>query len=283
MMFWIYDVPTTTLLVWTCLTFIGFSCVGAILVRPFLRTFLRSQPGINDLVGYILSAHGLFYGILMGLLSVAAYQNLSEVEKVVTQEAARLAALYRDASAYPDDVRQKLEDHLRNYCKYVIDEAWPQQQQGIVPKRGTKLMTDFQKDLFAFEPTTPKDEIIHAETLSQFNEYIQARRHRLHNVTTGIPSILWMVVVFGAIVTIVLVWLFDTRLMTQILLGGMLASFLGAVICLVAVMDHPFRGEVSISAEPFKMIYESLMTPSTGGTQGLGTVGETVAAGTTTP
>jgi hypothetical protein len=38
-------------------------------------------------------------------------------------------------------------------------------------------------------------------------------------------------------------------------LGGVLAFFLGTVIFLIASMDNPFRGEVSIQPEAFSTLY----------------------------
>jgi hypothetical protein len=78
-------------------------------------------------------------------------------------------------------------------------------------------------------------------------------------VSTSIPKIMWIVVLVGALMNITLVWLFDMRLMSHLFLGGMLSSFLGMMIFLIASMDNPFRGEVSISAEPFAQIHTRLM------------------------
>jgi hypothetical protein len=39
----------------------------------------------------------------------------------------------------------------------------------------------------------------------------------------------------------------------------MLACFLGMMIFLIASMDKPFRGDVSISPEPFKQIHTRLL------------------------
>jgi hypothetical protein len=39
----------------------------------------------------------------------------------------------------------------------------------------------------------------------------------------------------------------------------MLACFLGMMIFLIASMDKPFRGDVSISADPFQEILTRLM------------------------
>ena len=39
------------------------------------------------------------------------------------------------------------------------------------------------------------------------------------------------------------------------LLGGILAAYLGTMIHLVFDMNQPFRGDVSISSEPFQVLY----------------------------
>ena len=65
-MFWLYDIPTVSLIILFAVVFVGFSWLGSIFVRPFLRLFVRSQPGLNDIVGYVLSSHCVFYGLLLG-------------------------------------------------------------------------------------------------------------------------------------------------------------------------------------------------------------------------
>jgi len=62
------------------------------------------------------------------------------------------------------------------------------------------------------------------------------------------------------VLTMVMVWLFDMKLLAHMLLGGMLAAYLGTMIFLIAAMDNPFRGEVSVSAEPFEALYKHMVS-----------------------
>ena len=41
----------------------------------------------------------------------------------------------------------------------------------------------------------------------------------------------------------------------------MTSSLLGLMIFLLAAMDHPYLGKISVSLEPFKLVYEDLMKP----------------------
>jgi hypothetical protein len=257
--YWIYDVSTEGLAVLMTVAFVGFSWFGAIVIRPILRLFVRSSAGTNDVVGYVLSCFCVFYGLLLGLIAVAAYQDYSQVDSAVQSEAALLETLYDDVSSYPEPFGQNLRWLLRDYCRYEIKYAWPEYRKGIVPEGGDTRITAFKERLFAFHPPTKADEIVHAETIRQFNTFMEHRRLREYAVTTGIPAVMWYVVIVGAIINIALVWLFEMKLVTHLFLGGLLSFFLGAVILLIAVMDNPFRGDVSISPEAFEEVYRATM------------------------
>jgi hypothetical protein len=69
---------------------------------------------------------------------------------------------------------------------------------------------------------------------------------------------MWFVMIVGAILHIAICWLFDMRFLTQLMLGGILAAYLGIMMHLIFDMNQPFRGDVSISAEPFEALYNRI-------------------------
>jgi hypothetical protein len=44
-----------------------------------------------------------------------------------------------------------------------------------------------------------------------------------------------------------------------LLLGGLISFFTATMICVIALLDNPYRGEVGISPEAFELIYDQLM------------------------
>ena len=82
----------------------------------------------------------------------------------------------------------------------------------------------------------------------------------IYSVTAGIPVIMWYTVAVGALLNMVLIWLFDLRLGTHLLLGGLISFFTGTMISLIVLMDNPFRGEVGVSPQAFELIYQQMMT-----------------------
>jgi hypothetical protein len=257
-MLWLYDLPTSAMVTLFSVIFVGFTWLGAIFIRPFLRLLLRSQPGINDIVGYVLSSHCVFFGLLLGLLAVGTYQNMSDIEKVIVREAGFLRAFYRSMQSYPEPLRSETLPLIKEYVRYVIEDSWPLQRRGIIDGGGVPRMNAVQNKLFSFEPKTKAQEILHDKTVEQFNQMAEVRRQRIQSASSGISPIMWYVVGIGSLITVVMVWLFETRLAAQFILGGALAFFLGTVVSLIVAMDRPFNGDVSIGPDAYRAIYERM-------------------------
>lgn len=258
--YWLYELSTLQVTALVVTVFNGVTWLGLIFVRPFLRLLLLRQNGANDFVGHFLSYFSVIYGLLLGLLAVATYQNKTDVEKTVSREAVAVAALYRDVSAYPEPYRIPLQRAVANYTRAVIDQDWPTQRSGRIPTASTRLVDPLQDLIVAFEPATKGQEILHAEAYRQFNALIESRRTRLMSVQTGIPAMMWYVVGVGAVISMILIWVFEARLRTLFFLGGVVSFFTATMISLIVVMDNPFRGgELSASADAFESIWRSLM------------------------
>ncbi len=261
MFYWIYDMPTWQLGVFMSFVFVGVTCLGIVAFRPFVHRWIRAESRANDLVAFTLSSFAVFYGLLLGLLAVAAFQTYSNIDDNVSREAASLTSLYHMISNYPMPIREELQDEVRQYTLNTIEVGWPLQRQGIVPSGGPQRMSLIYSTLLPFQPQDKGQEVVHAETLRGLNHYVELRRLRLASVTAGIPAVLWYVVAVGALLNIILIWLFDMELRVHLILGGVLSLFLGIVIFLIAAMDNPFRGEVSISPDALQSVYNSLMKP----------------------
>jgi hypothetical protein len=262
MLYWIYDYPSWLIGSLFVAAFVATTWAGIFLTRRTVHSWIHREQRANEMVGFALSSFFVLFGLLLGLLAVATYQNYSTVSDVVDKEASSIAALYRDFGAYPPPLNAELQADLREYARYTIEEGWPAQRKGIVPTGGTDRINNLAKPLYAFEPVKKSQEIIHAEALRQFNHLIELRRSRLSDVTVGLPAVLWWVVAFGALMNIVLIWMQDMEIHVHLILGAILASILGAVIYLTAAMDNPFRGEVSVGPDSIELVYNTLMKSS---------------------
>lgn len=260
MLFWLYDLPLPLMAVLFCLPSLAFTWGGLLLLRPRVRRWLGPEPGANDMASTFLSAYGVFYGLMLGLIAVATYQNFADVETAVQREAAAVAGLYRDVSAHPQPARGQLQAALRDYTRFIIDEAWPAQQRGELHPGDTRHVSLLHDALVAFEPGSRREELLHAEALREFNHFLEARYLRLEVSSTSLSPVLWWVVALGAALNLALLWVFSIdKLALHLLLSGALALFVGLMLFFIAAMDHPFRGEESISPHAFALVRDRLM------------------------
>jgi hypothetical protein len=239
-----------------------FAVVGLWFVRRRVLPRLRVDASDSEFTGAMLQSVIVFYGLAVALIAVSVWQTYSDTAKVVSEEATALAAIYRDVSSYPEPARSDMQNELRAYTQYVINEAWPLQRRGQVPRGGVELMNRFQATLVSFEPVTEGQKLLHGETLRAYNEMIKARRLRLDAVNTGLPGVMWTVIIMGAFIGLSASFFFrveDARLQgTQVLL---LAVFIGLIIFMILALDRPFRGDLGVRADPYQLIYDQLMKP----------------------
>jgi hypothetical protein len=171
------------------------------------------------LVGFVLSCHCVFFGLLLGLLAVGTYQSMADIEKVMVREAGLLRSLYRSVGRYPEPLRSQTLPLIKEYVRFVIEEHWPAQRRGVVAEGGVGRMDAVQNNLFAFEPRTKAQEIMHDRTIEQFNIMAEVRRQRIQSADAGLSPIMWYVVAIGSIIMIVIVWLFDMKMIPHLILS----------------------------------------------------------------
>jgi hypothetical protein len=60
----------------------------------------------NDVAGFIIAVVGVIYAVLLAFVVIITWENFSAAEGVVGEEASALRSIYRESSAFPDEVRE---------------------------------------------------------------------------------------------------------------------------------------------------------------------------------
>jgi hypothetical protein len=237
-----------------------FAVIGLLVVRRFVLPRLNVVVEDSEFTGSMMQSVMVFYGLAVALIAVNVFETYSDTTKIVKEEATALNAIYRDVTSYPEPIRWELQKELRDYTIQVIHQAWPLQARGEIPRAGIEHMSHFQALLTKFEPMSEGQNILHAETLSAYNQLIQTRRRRLDAAGTGLPAVMWGLVLAGAFIGLSAAFFFkvaDARLhLIEVLL---LAVLIGLVIFMILSLDRPFRGDLGIRSDPYQLVYDQLM------------------------
>jgi hypothetical protein len=257
---WIYNIPNWASFLLIVGSTLAVGWIGLFGLRSWVSR-LHDEHNHNEVVSYFLAAVVLFYGVMVGLIAVGVWEQFSSTDEKVALEASALAALYRDVSEFPAPDRSRLQTDVREYTRYVIQGSWPLQRQGIIPTHANDVLWRIQADLMSFQPTMNSENNIQIEALHAYNALVELRRMRLHNVESGLPAAVWVVVALGAAITLAVGCFFDTKsFAVHFWMVSLMSALIGLIIWLLAMMDHPFLGEVSIGPEPFEQVYNTIMT-----------------------
>jgi hypothetical protein len=239
----------------------GFALASLWIIRRWVIPRLHVSTDASLFYGAAVMQSGfVLYGLVAALTAVSVWQRYGQVSDIVSSEATAIASFWRDLDGYPQRERDAMRDVLRGYTNQIIHGAWPAQQQGRIPREGVEWMDRLQVQLFAFEPASESQKILHGETLGAYNRMVQARRLRLDAVTAGLPGVMWFVLLPGAMGCLLLSLFFrveDARLQAILVTG--LAGFVAMVLFVIISLDKPFRGAMAITADSYRLIHDQLM------------------------
>lgn len=262
MMYWIYDLPTWLFGTLTVLVFCAFGVGGVLVTRRWVPSLHHADHSYNDLVGFYFGGITVLYGITLGLLMVGAWSNFTDAKSKVDDEAGTLDVLYRNISSYPQPIRGQLQSDLQRYALNVMQVAWPLQRKGIVSISNKTVLDDLGSELALFEPKSEGEKIVHSESLRLYNQLVERRRQRHVYTKSGLSSSLWALVLIGGAITIAVTWCFHVKNKRMHLwMTCLLSALLGLMIFLLAAMDNPFMGRMSVSPDSFHLVYDRLMKP----------------------
>jgi hypothetical protein len=256
----VYEVPFRTLAIWCSLLSIAVMLFGLLVIKPVFRLLIGTGPDFNNTIGHATSSFSLFNGLLLGLLTVAAYQNSEAVRASITNEATALGGLYSQMSAYPEPTRSDIKWMMRDYTLYTIHKEWPAHRKGEILNGGFNRADAIRRSLSRFEPETDGQRIIHAEAMAAYQQFSLERQKRLTGVKTEIPAVLWYAVLVGAAINITLLVVLRMRLKAHFVLGAITAFFLGVILFVIVTLDRPLRGPSGLAPLGYELLWERLMS-----------------------
>ncbi len=168
------------------------------------------------------------------------------------------AEIYLDTQGLPQAKGQPIRDAVRRYVSVVINEEWPIQRAGKTPDQGWKPLREINTAIASIQPQNLGKAVIQAELLKAWNELYQMRSTRLSAVQRHVPGVVWWIVFFGAAITTGYTYFFGYQNFgMHMAMTATLAATLALVVLLIVALDWPFRGEISVTPDPFIMTRQS--------------------------
>jgi hypothetical protein len=212
----------------------------------------------NAVAGFIYSVLGVAYAVVLGFVLISVWERYEAASQRADQEAAALVAVYFHANELPDSDRRQIQQLAKSYAQVVIDEEWPMMRDGQSSPHAWALMDQIRQSLQNAQPSTSAEEVIYQQVtydhgLARAHELADARRLRLFEANTRIPTILWNTLLAGEVITVGFTYLFgltSTRVHTLMVMT--LTAVVTSILFTIYTLEHRFSGDTGLTPEAFE-------------------------------
>ncbi|QNK63902.1 DUF4239 domain-containing protein [Pedobacter sp. PAMC26386] len=250
-MYLMLQIPAFILLILIVLVFTAIGIIATYFFRKKIR--LNPKRSHNETVGYIFAILSGFYGLLLGFVVFLVWDSLNSAQNDVSREGSAAIALYRDINYFPDQERiAPLKTAYLVYVHSVIDQEFPGMES---MKTLNKHHRDPFNHVFAIMGRTNLGDLYSGQMFRQLNELSMYRSLRNLDASSSIPTEIWVPILLGGAIILVLAVMLDVEsLKLHLFVNGLLGAFIGLVIYIIILLDHPFIGQLKIEPEEYKII-----------------------------
>lgn len=240
-----------------CAVTISISYAGLKLVRKYFTEDVLKQN--HEVGGFIFNAFGLIYAVLIAFVVFATWTEFDNSKKNVDRESIELADIYHNSKALPEQYRQQVISLLNTYTESVINEEWQRMEQGEASERSIESFNKLWTFFATIDRSVLKNEIAYQETLKHMNDAGESRRMRIFDSTNNIPGIIWVVLLFGAVVTVIYTYFFFAKNMRhQFVMTSALTVLNTLILYMILLLDNPFLGYMKVDNKPFEYVLQLL-------------------------
>lgn len=241
----LYALPAPVLLLLALL--IGIA--GALLVQGQIhRRFDRDAfVAHNEVGGIIVVVIASLYAVLLGFMTVVAWEHFQESRAIVVSEADASIDAWHTSVGLPPAVRQRVRHDMTRYAEIMVADEWGAMKQGKTIGGAAMLGMDAMDATGGFSPSNAREANAQNATMQQLGTMHDARQRRIASNESGLSGFEWLVLLIGAGLIIGFCWLFGgNKPAVQMIMTATVVSMLVATLVLLFELQFPFRSGIGI-------------------------------------
>ena len=208
--------------------------------------------------GLITGIVGTLFAISVGLVVVAAWNQVNSATQTTSTEASNLVDVYWYSRSLPEAQRDTLRRLADEYTTTVIREEWPMMAERHTLSAGAWRSAEQLRAFFqTIEPQSSAASTRYGQAMTRIQAVLEARRARAQMVDNGVPPLLWIALAGCGLIAVLPAILCGSPVRkVHITMAAVVGGLVGMVLFLVYQLDSPFSGGVTISPEAFEQALE---------------------------
>lgn len=207
----------------------------------------------HDVTGFTFSIIGVLYSVILGFTVINVQDRHNQADETVRIEATMITDLYRDAAYFDSPIQMEIRSSLRHYVNYVVNEEWAHPQNLERRLNADAILQQIWKSYESIDLELDITKIWYQQTITKLDRLMDARLSREFYFRDHLSSMMWAVLLSGAVVTVCFMFFFGLdNLPMQMLMTGLLVGYLAFMLYLVYSLDHVFKGANHITPKAFE-------------------------------
>jgi hypothetical protein len=234
-----------------------FVALHALVQRRFRSEVLRRH---NDVAGFLFSAVGVLYAVVLGFVVVVVWQKYDGAVSNVENEVDATGNLYHVVDAFPRGTRARVRAGLLRYAEIVARVEWPAMARGQdVPELGATQLENVAYAVDTFNPANFKEFAAQQAAIANEQRLFDARRARLVAAVPAVPAVLWFALVVGALSMVAFCFIFGVENRgAQLMMTAILVGLIGILFVVIGEFSTPFSGSVRVSDDGWVYLQQRL-------------------------
>jgi hypothetical protein len=206
----------------------------------------------NEVAGFKFSVIGVLYAVMLGFLVVAVWQNYNATEITIRNEAKAVGGLTQLSYALPEEEGEVIRAALSDYVNDVRQTEWSTMARGLPSKTTADALAHLSQAVFGVRAEQLRDHALFQQGLHLLGAIEDSRSERLDSSDGSVPTILWIVLSAGALITLGYPAFFGTsNAIAQTLMTAALAALVALALAPAMILDFPFSGEAALTSGDF--------------------------------
>jgi hypothetical protein len=232
--------------------FSGLSVLGLYIVRILVP--LETLKKNHEVAGFTFGVLGAFYGLLLAFVIVAAWERFDRANANVQEEGVALISLYRLSKGFSPPAASNMQHAIRAYTHRLIDVEWPEMANSRFSTIDDSVGTlGLWQVVATYKAEDPRQTLLVDKSYDQLSKLTEETSLRYLYSKENLPSVVWLVIYAGLIITIGFSYFFGLEtFFSQALMCAVFSALLGLTILAILELAHPYQGAVVVSSQPLQ-------------------------------
>jgi hypothetical protein len=213
----------------------------------------------NEVAAPIHATLGVIYAVLLAFVVVTVWEQYSDAETAVANEAGAISALYRDAEAFDAADKLRMRAALKDYLSSVLSTEWDLMREGALDNYRNPAYDELWNAAIHVNLANERDRVLYQVIFQRMNQLDDSRSIRRDAAEYQVPSVMWVLLIIGGFVTVLFACYFGAEdLFLHTMMVSSLAATIAFILYMIAAIDRPFVGIVGVDTEPYSHILRQL-------------------------